>query len=129
MSDWTSSLIYAVRSLRRQPTFALIALLTLTLGIGANTAIFSVIKTVVLNPLPYEDPDRITVLWEVNPEGSQDRVSVPTFEDWRREIKSLSGLAAFRQVDFTHSGTGDPRNVRGVRATTELFHVLQSQPL
>jgi putative ABC transport system permease protein len=129
MSDWTSAVVYAVRTLRRQPTFALIALLTLALGIGANTAIFSVIKTVVLNPLPYEDPDRIAVVWEVNPEGNQDRVSVPTFDDWTREIKSIESLAAFRQVDFTHSGTGDPRNVRGVRATTDLFRVLKANAL
>ncbi len=129
MPDWTSAIVYAVRTLRRQPTFALIALLTLTLGIGANTAIFSVIKTVVLNPLPYDDPDRIAVVWEVNPEGSQERVSVPTFGDWKTQVKSFESMAAFRQVDFTHSGTGDPRNVRGVRATTDLFRVLASDAM
>ena len=129
MPDWTSTLVYAVRTLRRQPTFALIALLTLTLGIGANTAIFSVIKTVVLNPLPYDDPDRIAVVWEVNPEGSQERVSVPTFGDWKSQVKSFESMAAFRQVDFTHAGTGDPRNVRGVRATTDLFRVLAADAL
>src|SRR4030095_16873087 len=127
MSDWTSALVYAVRTLRRQPTFALIALLTLTLGIGANTAIFSVIKTVVLNPLPYADPDRIAVVWEVNPDGAQERVSVPTFDDWKAEVKSFESMAAFRQVAFTHKGTGDPRNVRGVRATTDLFRVLKAE--
>jgi putative ABC transport system permease protein len=129
MSDWTSAVVYAVRTLRRQPTFTLIALLTLALGIGANTAIFSVIKTVVLNPLPYDDPDRIAVVWEVNPEGSQERVSVPTFDDWKTEVKSFESMAAFRQVDFTHAGTGDPRNVRGVRATADLFHVLKADAL
>ena len=58
-------------------------LLTLALGIGTNTAIFSVVKAVVLNPLPYEDPERLVVLWEVNPDGALDRVSIPTFEDWK----------------------------------------------
>jgi len=81
MSDWTSAFTYAFRTLRRQPTFVLVSVLTLALGIGANTAIFSVIKTVVLNPLPYEDPEKIAVLWEVNPEGNQGPVSIPTFED------------------------------------------------
>ena len=66
------------------------ALLTLALGIGATTAIFSVIKAVVLNPLPYDAPERIAVLWEVNPEGSWTASSVPTFEDWGREVRSLS---------------------------------------
>jgi putative ABC transport system permease protein len=124
MSDWTSALTYAFRTLRRQPTFVAVALLTLALGIGANTAIFSVIKTVVLNPLPYDAPERIAVLWEVNPEGNQDRVSSPTFEDWKSEVGAFEALAAYRHVDFSQSGAGDPRNVPGVRATPELFNVL-----
>ena len=126
MSDWTSSFTYAFRTLRRQPTFALVAVLTLALGIGANTAIFSVIKTVVLNPLPYEDPEQIAVLWEVNPEGNQGPVSSPTFEDWRREAKTFEAMAAYRHVDYSYKGTGDPRNVPGVRATPDLFNVLKS---
>ena len=126
MANWTAALTYAFRTLRRQPTFVAVALLTLALGIGANTAIFSVIKTVVLNPLPYDEPERIAVLWEVNPEGNQDRVSIPTFEDWRTEISAFESLAAYRHVDFSHSGSGDPRNVPGVRATPELFRVLKA---
>ena len=126
MSDWRAAFVYAFRTLRRQPTFVLIALLTLGLGIGANTAIFSVIKTVVLNPLPYADPERIVVLWEVNPDGNQDRVSIPTYEDWKKEARSIESLAAFRQVDFTFAGSGEPRNVPGVRATPELFSVLKA---
>ena len=126
MSDWASALTHAWRTLRRQPTFTLIALATLALGIGANTAIFSVIKTVVLNPLPYPDPERIVVLWEVSPEGNQDRVSVPTFDDWRAEATSFAALAAYRQLDLSFSGRGDPRNVPAVRATPELFAVLQA---
>jgi putative ABC transport system permease protein len=126
MSDWVSALSYAFRTLRRQPTFVLVALLTLALGIGANTAIFSVIKTVVLNPLPYEAPERIAVLWELNPEGNQGPVSVPSFEDWKREVRAFESLAAYRHVDFSYAGNGDPRNVPGVRATPELFAVLKA---
>jgi putative ABC transport system permease protein len=129
MADWMSAFTYAARTLRRQPTFALIALATLALGIGANTAIFSVIKTVVLNPLPYADPERIVVVWEVNPEGNQDRVSVPTFDDWRTEVRSLEALAAYRHVDFSFSGRGDPRNVPAVRATPALFTVLRANAM
>ena len=69
MANWIADFRYAFGALTRQPTFTLIALLTLTLGIGANTAIFSVIKTVLLNPLPYQDPEQVVVLWEVNPDG------------------------------------------------------------
>ena len=127
MADWTSAFRYAFRTLRRQPTFALVALLTLALGIGANTAIFSVIKTVVLNPLPYESPEKIAILWEVNPDGNQGPVSVPTFEDWKREAKSFESLAAYRHVDYSFQGTGDPQNVPAVKATPDLFNVLKSQ--
>jgi putative ABC transport system permease protein len=126
MSDWVSAITYAFRTLRRQPTFVLVALLTLALGIGANTAIFSVIKTVVLNPLPYDAPERIAVLWEVSPEGNQDRVSVPTFEDWKTDVRAFESVAAYRHVDFSFAGSGDPRNVPGVRATPELFDVLKA---
>ncbi len=126
MSDWTSALSYAVRTLRRQPTFVLVALLTLALGIGANTAIFSVIKTVVLNPLPYDAPERIAVMWELSPEGNQGPVSIPSFEDWKKEVRAFETLAAYRHVDFSYAGNGDPRNVPGVRATPELFAVLKA---
>ena len=126
MSTWRASFTYAIRTLRRQPTFVLVALLTLALGIGANTAIFSVIKTVVLNPLPYEAPERIAVLWEVNPDGNQERVSVPTFEDFKKDARTFESIAAYRHVDFSYSGSGDPRNVPGVRATPDLFTVLKA---
>ncbi len=126
MSDWTAAFIYAIRTLRRQPTFALVAVLTLALGIGANTAIFSVIKTVVLNPLPYADPEQIAIVWEVNPEGNQGPVSSPTFEDWKREAKTFESMAAYRHIDYSFKGTGDPQNVAGLRATPELFNVLKS---
>src|ERR1044072_9812694 len=100
MSDWSAAFVYALRTLRRQPTFLFVAILTLALGIGANTAIFSVIKTVVLNPLPYESPEKIAILWEVNPDGNQGPVSVPTFEDWKRNTKAFESLAAYRHGGF-----------------------------
>lgn len=126
MTNWIADVRHAFRALTRQPTFTLVALLTLTLGIGANTAIFSVIKTVLLNPLPYQDPDQVVVLWEVNPDGSLEQVSIPTYRDWRDETRGLEALAAYRQVNYTFVGSGDPRDVSGVRATPELFAVLES---
>ncbi len=127
MNNWIADLRYAFRALTRQPTFTLIALLTLTLGIGANTAIFSMIKTVLLNPLPYEDPEEIVVLWEVNPEGNLEQVSIPTYIDWRDEAPSVESLAAYRQVIYTYVGDDDPRDVPAVRATPELFAVLEAE--
>ncbi len=132
MADWVATFKYAFRGLLRQPTFSLVAILTLALGIGANTAIFSVIKTVVLNPLPYESPEQIAILWEVNPDGNQGPVSVPTFEDWKREAKSFESLAAYRHVDYSFHGglsavAGEPQNVPALKATPDLFTVLKSQ--
>ena len=127
MADWTAAFVYAFRTLRRQRTFVVVALLTLALGIGANTAIFSVIKTVVLNPLPYDAPERIALLWEVNREGNQERVSVPTFEDWKGELRSFESIAAYRHVDLSYAGSGEPRNVPAVVARPELFTVLRAQ--
>ena len=124
MSHALADFRYACRALRRQPTFVLIAVLTLTLGIGANTAIFSVVKTVLLNPLPYDDPEQIVVLWETNPEGGLDQVSIPTFLDWQRETRSLGSVAAYRQTDLSYAGGDQPRDVPALRATPALFDVL-----
>ena len=106
MTDWTAAR-YAFRTLRRQPTFTFVAVLTLALGIGANTAIFSVIKTVVLNPLPYESPEKIAILWEVNPDGNQGPVSVPTFEDWKRVSARRLLLQRHRRSAERAGGEGD----------------------
>jgi hypothetical protein len=114
MSNALGDFRYALRALRRQPTFALIAVLTLTLGIGANTAIFSVVTAVLLNPLPYQDPEEIVVLWESNPVGTLGKVSIPTYLDWQSETRTIESMAAYRHVDFSYTGTGDPRTVPGV---------------
>ena len=127
MSDWRSDFKYAFRALVRQPTFTLIALLTLALGIGANTAIFSVIKAVLLNPLPYPAPEQIVVLWEVSPERTVDQVSVPTFLDWRTEADTLESVAAYRHVDYSYAGGDRPRDVPSLRATSDLFAVLRTE--
>src|ERR687884_2378437 len=91
---------YALRSLRRQPTFTAVAVLTLVLGIGANTAIFSVIKAVLLNALPYRDPSQLVVLWEENPNGSPDLVAPLTYLDWRDQSQTIGSMVAFRQLRY-----------------------------
>ena len=127
MNNWLTDGRYALRALMRQPSFTLIALLTLTLGIGANAAIFSVVKAVLLNPLPYEEPERVLVLWEVNVEGNLEQVSIPTFDDWRAESRSVDAMAAYRQVNYSYVRDGDPRDVAGVKATPALFAVLAAE--
>jgi len=115
---------YAVRSLLRQPTFTSVALLTLVLGIGANTAIFSVIKAVLLNQLPYRDPGRLVVLTEQNPDGNPDLVAPLTYGDWKEQSRAIPSLAAFRQLRYAFAGSEAPLNVPSVRATPNLFITL-----
>jgi len=115
---------YAVRSLVRQPTFTAVALLTLVLGIGANTAIFSVIKAVLLNQLPYRDPGRLVVLTEQNPDGNPDLVAPLTYVDWKEQSRAIPSLAAFRPLRYAFAGVDAPLNVPSVRATPSLFNVL-----
>jgi putative ABC transport system permease protein len=120
---------YAIRSLLRQPTFTAVAVLTLVLGIGANTAIFSVIKAVLLNPLPYRDPGRLVVLSEQNPDGNPDLVAPLTFGDWQSQSRAIPSLAAFRQLRYAFAGADAPLNVPSVRATPNVFSVLGATTL
>jgi putative ABC transport system permease protein len=125
MGHLLGDLRYAFRSLIRQPTFAAVAILTLVLGIGTNTAIFSVIKAVLLNQLPYQDPSRLVVLWEQSPDGRTDLVAPLTYVDWREQSRAVQGLAAFRQLRYAVAGGGEPIDVPSVRATPNLFGVLR----
>src|SRR5436309_3963447 len=120
---------YACRSLARQPTFALVGILTLVLGIGTNTAIFSVIKAVLLNQLPYQDPSRLVVLSEQSPEGRSDLVAPLTYVDWKSQSRSIAEMAAFRQLRYAFAGGGVPLDVPSVRATPNLFSVLRANAM
>src|SRR5437867_3382679 len=130
MGTWFGDFRYAFRSLVRQPTFTAVAILTLVVGIGANTAIFSVIKAVLLNQLPYQDPSRLVVVWEQNPDGNRDLVAPLTYKDWQAQSRSIRSLAAFRQLRYAFAGAGMPLNVQSVRATPNLFdEVLGAKPM
>src|SRR5438874_407899 len=103
---------YAFRSLLRQPTFAAMAILTLVLGIGTNTAIFSVIKAVLLNKLPYQDPGRLVALWEQNPDGNTDLVAPLTYLDWTAQAKSVPSMTGRHSVSIptTRMGAREKRD-------------------
>lgn len=126
MGNLLGDIRYAFRSLARQPTFTAVAILTLVLGIGANTAIFSVIKAVLLNQLPYQDPSRLVILREQNPDGSLDLVAPLTYLDWKEESRALQSMAAFRHITYAFAGDGEPLDVPSVRATPSLFAVLRA---
>ena len=97
---------FALRTLRKSPGFTAVIVLTLALGIGANSAIFSVVQGVLLAPLPYRDSDHWVVLWENNPRFQRTWVSYPNFRDWQRSARSFHEMAAFMEqgVNLTNPG-------------------------
>jgi putative ABC transport system permease protein len=123
---------YGIRMLLKNPGFTAVAVITLALGIGANTAIFSVLNTVLLRPLPYENPDRLVMAWRTNlNEGrGQGTVSYPDFLDWRAQNHVLSHVAVYRtDVDFTLTGVPEPAHLKGTVVSTDLFSLLGIQPI
>src|ERR1051325_5724233 len=110
MQRLIQDLQYGVRMLVKQPGFTLITLLTLALGIGANTAIFSVINAVLLKPLPFKEPERIVRVWVTDRNRSEFRrpASYPNFADWREQNRAFEYTAAFDQAGAILTGNGSP---------------------
>jgi len=121
---------YGARMLVKHKAFTSIAVIMLALGIGANTAIFSVVNELLLRPLPYRNADRVVMLWEVTPEGRhQNNTSRANFRAWREQTTSYQQIAAFTDQRFNLTGTGDPEELSVQMATPELFKVLGVEPL
>jgi len=125
-----NDLKFAFRQLLKNPGFAAVAALTLALGIGANTAMFSLVNGVLLKPLPYPDSDRLVSLSENQREQGQDFVALtaPGFTDWRTQSTVFEDLAAYQPGGFDLTGTGDPARLSGIRASASLFPLLRVQP-
>ncbi|HKB71507.1 MAG TPA: ABC transporter permease [Thermoanaerobaculia bacterium] len=119
---------YALRSLRKSPGFAAVAIATLALGIGANTAIFSAVDAVVLRPLPYREPDRLAMLWERRPDRDHVFASYPDFRDWRERTRSFAGMAAYSDWTFNLTGAGAPEHVESAVVSASFFRVLGLAP-
>ncbi len=122
--------VYALRILRHSPGFTLTAVLSLALGIGANTAIFTIVNAVLLRPLPFPDPDRLVHLWESKPERSYFRNVVNGFNflDWRDRTRSFEGMSAVSGGSANLTGTGDPIAVPGMEVSPNFFSVLRVRP-
>jgi putative ABC transport system permease protein len=115
---------FALRVLLKNPFMTFVAVLTLALGIGANTAIFSVLNAVVLRPLPYADPDRLVMVWETVP-GNDKRSTAPgNFVDWRNQNSAFSEMAAMFYGNFNLTGNGEPERVNGSTVTSNLMSTL-----
>ena len=117
------SLRIALRSLRRTPGFTAVVVLTLAIGIGATTAIFSVVDAVLINPLPYPTADRLEMIWVTNPQQARDKdvTSYPNFTDWQSQATTFEAMAAMFGANFTFTGAGEPRLVPGERVTGRFF--------
>jgi putative ABC transport system permease protein len=124
---------YGFRMLHKSPGFTIVAILTLALGVGANTAIFSVMNTVLLKPLPYPQADRLVTLWEVKEHDPEDIniVSLPNFRDWKRSAQSFEHMAIFDSAGkgYNLSGDGQTDLISGVRVSAEYFDVLGVKPM
>jgi putative ABC transport system permease protein len=124
----------AFRQFRRQPGFTVAVALTLALGIGATSSVFSVMNAVLLRPLPYTDPERLAIVWESNPSlgmpvpGARVQASVQNYLEWAQAKGQLKELAAFADRDFSLNGVDTPEPLRGFRATANLFTLLGARP-
>jgi len=137
--NWIENLLqdlrYSMRTLRQTPGFAAVAILTLALGIGSNTAIFSVVQAALLRPLPYAQPDRLITLAEVRSQNLPDplamgtwNASYPDFLDWRGQSKTFESLAGFNGDGVTLRGAGEPESVFAVQVTPNFFSTLGVRP-
>ena len=125
MNRLLQDLRYAVRQLLKNPGFTVVAVATLALGLGANSAIFSVIDAVLLRPLPFVSPSRLVVVKPTEVGRHDDtEVSYPVFRDWRAQNHVFEGLSAFHQGDFTLTGRGQAAHLTGEVVSANLFSVL-----
>jgi len=130
MNGLVQDLRYATRQIRKNPVFATVAVLTLALAIGANTAIFSVVHTVLLAPLPYRDADRLMMIWGRNPSRGDQQfpISAGDFTDWKQKNDAFEDIAASFDNEVTLTGTGEPRLVLGYAFTPNYFRILGAPP-
>ncbi|MGH7649546.1 MAG: ABC transporter permease, partial [Gemmatimonadaceae bacterium] len=129
MSTLLQDLRYAIRTLLRSPGFAIIAIVTLALGIGANTALFSVVDGVLLDPLPYPEPGRLVALYGKAPGTEHSPISYPNFLDWQRDTRAFSSIALYHNEDYNFTGAGEAERVAGYMISSSFFHTLGVGPL
>jgi putative ABC transport system permease protein len=123
VGELTRDVRYAIRNLRKSPGFAVVAILTLAIGIGANTAIFSFVNGVLLKPLPYGDPDRIVRVLEKPPGGGRNGISTLNYLDWQKENKVFEFMAAQAGGSGTLTGGTEPVQLRGNRGSAHYFDI------
>ena len=129
MNTFVQDVRYAFRMLAKSPGFTLVAVLTLALAIGANTALFSVVNGVLLNPLPYPQPDQLVTIHESKPNFNTGSISYPNFLDWQKNNQTLSAMAVSRPFSFSLTGLGEAEQVQAHFVTSDFFPILGVKPV
>ena len=130
-ADLAQDLRYGLRTLLKNPGFTIVAVTALALGIGANSAIFSVVNAVLLRPLPFKNPEQLVMVWENATHAGfpKNTPSPPNFLDWQRQNTVFTGMAAMAERSFNLTGVGEPERLDGRRVSANLFEVLGVSPL
>ncbi len=129
MNSFWQDIRFGLRVLAKNPGFTAIAILTLALGIGANTALFSVVNGVLLNPLPFPNPNQLVAVYTKSPNFQESSISYPNFLDWQKDSHSFASLSAFRSDDFNMTGAGEPQRVHIHMISAEFFTALDMPPI
>src|SRR5215467_11977283 len=125
-----ADLRFALRMFRKSPGFTVLVLTALTLGIGATTAIFSVVRSVLLRPLPFPDPGRLVMVWERPPQSNHNNVvQTQNFLDWRSRNRSFEDIAAIQGIPMNLSGEGEPVQASGLRVSAGFLEILGVSPV
>lgn len=130
LGDFLNDLRFAFRLLLKNPGFTLVTVIALALGIGANTAIFSVVNAVLLRPLPYKNPERLVMVWEdaTKTGHPRDTPTAANFIDWRNQNQVFEGMAAINEENYNLTGAGEPERLDGLRVSASLFPLLGVEP-
>src|SRR3954469_7973680 len=129
MESIRQDLLYAARQYKRTKALTLIVIITIALGIGANTALFSVVNGVLLNPLNYPQPEQLMTLHASKANFQTGSISYPNFRDWQKQNQTFSAMAIFRPVTFSLTGAGDAVQLNGEYVTSDFFSILGAKPL
>src|SRR3990170_9009166 len=129
METFVQDVRHALRLLRNTPGFTIAAVAALALGIGANTAIFSVLNTVILKPLPYQDPERLVMFLNVSPQGSGGGASPTKFNVWRRQTTAFQDVSAYRFSVVNITGDANPEQVSAAYVSADFFRLFGAVPI
>jgi putative ABC transport system permease protein len=129
MNALLRDVVYGVRTLLKSPGFAAVAIVTMALGIGANTALFSVVNGVLLSPLPYPNPDELVALYGRAPGYERSPIAYPNFLDWQRNTRSFASIALYHNQDYNFTGAGEAERVSGYMIAANFFDVLGVAPI